>query len=215
MDLITWLFVFRDKSFSEIDSVYNIKLLFAGRFLKKPKALIMKNSLIMVVVILFSISAIAQSVPAKTGSNVTQGDAQQALEFHNKARKDVAAKPLKWCAEVAAYAQAWADELASRKCAFEHRSGEKKDRGYGENIFMGSGADYTALDASESWYSEIKEYVHGPLNSSNWSKTGHYTQMVWSSTTEVGIGTATCKSGSIIIVANYSPPGNYMGQKAY
>lgn len=175
----------------------------------------MRNTMIVVAVILFSISAPAQSVPAKTGSKVTQADAQQALDFHNKARKDVGSKPLMWSAEVAAYAQAWADDLASRNCAFEHRSGTKKEKSYGENIFMGSGAAYTALDASTSWYSEIKDYVHGPLNSSNWYNTGHYTQVVWSSTTEVGVGTATCESGAIIIVANYNPPGNYMGQKAY
>jgi pathogenesis-related protein 1 len=175
----------------------------------------MKNTLTVIAVILFSVSARAQSVPAKTGSNVTQPQAQEALDFHNKARKDVGSKPLTWSAEVAAYSQAWADDLASRNCAFEHRSGEKKERGYGENIFMGNGAAYTALDASSSWYSEIKDYVHGPLTNSNWSQAGHYTQLVWSNTTEFGIGTATCKSGAIIIVANYNPPGNYMGQKAY
>jgi pathogenesis-related protein 1 len=175
----------------------------------------MKTTLMIMMAVFSSISALTQIVPAKTGSNVTQPDAQKALDFHNKARKDVGTKALTWSAELAAYAQAWADDLASRECAFEHRSGEKKERGYGENIFMGNGRDYTALDASSSWYSEIKDYVHGPLNSSNWYNTGHYTQVVWSNTTEVGAGTATCKSGAIIIVANYNPPGNYMGQKAY
>ena len=86
---------------------------------------------------------------------------------------------------------------------------------YGENIFWGKGRDYSALDASKGWYSEIEHYTHGVLNSSNWSKTGHYTQMVWKSTTQVGIAVAKCSNGAIIIVANYNPGGNYMGESPY
>jgi hypothetical protein len=77
------------------------------------------------------------------------------------------------------------------------------------------GRDYTALDATKSWYSEIKYYTPQIINESNWSKTGHYTQMVWRNTTKVGIASVICPDGATIIVANYDPPGNYMGEKAY
>jgi hypothetical protein len=86
---------------------------------------------------------------------------------------------------------------------------------HGENIFWGGGEEYSALNASESWYSEIKAYKYGRLKNDNWYKTGHYTQMVWKTTTHVGIGKAVCKNGSILIVANYSPPGNYIGERPY
>jgi len=39
--------------------------------------------------------------------------------------------------------------------------------------------------------------------------------MFWRNTKKVGWGVAKCKNGSYIIVANYDPPGNYMGEKAY
>jgi hypothetical protein len=39
--------------------------------------------------------------------------------------------------------------------------------------------------------------------------------MVWKNTTHVGVGIGVCKSGEILIVANYNPPGNYMGEKPY
>ena len=44
--------------------------------------------------------------------------------------------------------------------------------------------------------------------------TGHYTQMVWKGTTEVGCATA---SGTELtyLVCRYSPPGNIVGQKPY
>lgn len=160
--------------------------------------------------------ACGQTVPSETGSKVTQDDAQQALDFHNKVRKDVGAPALQWSAELAQYAQAWADNLAKKGCKMEHRpdAGEWKQQ-HGENIFWASGGSYGLLDASKAWYSEIKDYKHGPISDANWPVAGHYTQMVWKNTTQVGIAMATCASGEIIIVGNYSPPDNYWGQKAY
>jgi uncharacterized protein YkwD len=172
-------------------------------------------TLTLLFIITFNVS-FSQSVPKETGSKVTQAEAQQALDYHNKVRKEVGTPPLAWSTELAEYAQAWADNLARNNCKFEHRpsSGEWKQI-HGENIFWGSGTSYSALDASESWYSEIKDYKHGPISDANWPVAGHYTQMVWKNTTQVGIGTATCRGGEILIVANYDPSGNYWGEKAY
>jgi pathogenesis-related protein 1 len=174
-----------------------------------------KFALIFIMVGILS-GSVAQKVPATTGSQVPQVNAQQALDHHNKARKDVGTAPLEWSVELAQYAQAWADDLVKNNCAFKHRphSGEFMQI-HGENIFWGSASSYTALSASESWYSEIKDYKHGPLTNDNWSVAGHYTQMVWKNTTHVGIGQAVCKNGAILIVANYDPAGNYMGESAY
>jgi pathogenesis-related protein 1 len=162
-------------------------------------------------------TARAQTVPNHTGSNATPAEALAALDHHNKVRNDVGVPPLTWSPELAAFAQAWADHLAHDKgCDMQHRprSGQWQQK-YGENIFWGMGARYTLLSASTSWYSEIKDYKHGPISDVNWPVAGHYTQMVWSTTTEVGFGVATCRDGATIIVANYSPSGNYWGQKAY
>jgi len=168
---------------------------------------------------LFSFTATiwAQKAPSNTGSKVSQQDAQAALDFHNKARKDVGSPPLEWSPDLAAYAQEWADHLAKdENCDMKHRPNDGKwKRIYGENIFWGGGSSYTVVDASESWYSEIKDYKHQVLNSSNWYAAGHYTQMVWKNTKKVGIGQATCSGGAILIVGSYDPPGNYMGEKAY
>ena len=157
-----------------------------------------------------------QSVPKETGSKATQAAAQEALDHHNQVRKDVGSPPLAWSPDLAAYAQAWADNLANNKnCNMEHRprSGEWTQK-HGENIFWGS-ANFSLLSASESWYSEIKDYKHGPISDVNWPVAGHYTQMVWKNTTKLGIGIAHCSSGAVLIVANYDPSGNYWGEKAY
>lgn len=151
-----------------------------------------------------------------TGSSVSKKEAEEALAYHNKARRDVGVGALSWSVELSQYAQEWADYLARNNCTFEHRSTlGKNSKNYGENLFWGNGTVYTSLDASKSWYNEIKDFKNVPLNSSNWRIAGHYTQMVWKNTKEVGMGVARCSNGSYIIVANYNPPGNYLGQKAY
>lgn len=176
----------------------------------------MKNIAPVLIVLLFALAAQAQTVPAVTGSKVSQEQAQLSLDFHNKVRADVGSPALQWSEDLAKFAQAWADNLAKNDCAFEHRprSGEWTQK-YGENIFWGSASSYTALNATEGWYSEIKDYTYGPVQGNNFAVTGHYTQMVWKNSTHVGIGVATCSTGAILIVANYNPPGNYMGQKPY
>ena len=41
--------------------------------------------------------------------------------------------------------------------------------------------------------------------------TGHFTQVVWSSSKRLGVGVAI-RGGKIIVVTNYDPPGNYNNQ---
>lgn len=162
-------------------------------------------------------AAIAQTVPADTGSQVPQELAQQALNRHNRARQEVGVPPLQWSPKLAAFAQQWASRLASQGCRMEHRP----DRGrwgtsYGENIFWGSDKRFTALDGTESWYSEIRDFRPGTTTGSEGSAVvGHYTQMVWKTTTHVGIGQAVCRNGAVMIVANYDPAGNYVGEAPY
>ena len=96
-------------------------------------------------------------------------------------------------------------------CQLDHTVDNK----YGENLFGGSGTTYTALFASQDWYSEKQKYTYGILTDANWYATGHYTQMVWKNTAQVGIGQANCAGGGSVIAAEYYPPGNYMGEKPY
>ena len=157
----------------------------------------------------------AQIAPTKTGSLIIQSEAQHVLDFHNKIRKEVGSPPLEWSSELSAFAQEWANHL-SANCKMEHRPENGKwMRKYGENIFWGMGREYSGVDASKSWFEEINNYKYEEINSSNWASTGHYTQMVWKKTTKIGMGIAKCPNGGIIIVANYDPPGNYMGEKPY
>jgi pathogenesis-related protein 1 len=168
--------------------------------------------------IFFCHYSFAQSSIDFTGSKIKTKDAQEILDHHNKIRKDLGVEALSWSPKLSAYAQAWAEHLSkSNNCEIEHRTqcGEN-GKTYGENIFWGSSAEYyKPIQASLSWFSEVKYYSYRKLNENNWHKAGHYTQMIWKDTKEMGVGVAICSNGSLIVVANYYPAGNYIGQYPY
>jgi uncharacterized protein YkwD len=177
----------------------------------------LKSILVFCTIFCFHIPYAQKSI-LNTGSTISAKDAQELLANHNKVRKDVGSPPLIWSSKLAAYAQEWANHLANENnCNMAHRiTPGQDDGGYGENIFWGSSAnDFKPLDASLDWYSEIKLYKYGAITQKNWHSTGHYTQMVWKNTKEVGVGVAICPNGAIIIVANYYPAGNYIRQFPY
>jgi pathogenesis-related protein 1 len=149
------------------------------------------------------------------GSRLTTTEVRQVLTAHNRARTGVGANPLVWSEELALYAQEWADHLASTSRRIEHRprSGEWKQE-HGENLFMGTAGHYGVADAVAAWNVEKSAYHGKPIEMSTLSAHGHYTQLVWKSTKRVGCAKVEC-GGNVIIVCNYDPPGNILGQRPY
>jgi len=144
--------------------------------------------------------------------------AKAILKVHNAARKAVGVPPLVWSAKIARHAQAWANRLA-RLQTLQHRphSGIWK-RIYGENLAMAGGssaiADY-GQKGSLQWLGEKRRYRHG---SHSLAGVGHYTQMVWRKTLRIGCATAHYQKGpwkNVILVCNYDPAGNMMGESPY
>ncbi|MEK8020524.1 MAG: CAP domain-containing protein [Candidatus Parabeggiatoa sp.] len=147
---------------------------------------------------------------ADNGSRLSSQDMQGLLNFHNQSRAAVGVGGLQWSWKLAGYAQSWADHLAGSGCRMQHRQGDN----YGENLFMGTVGYYNAVEAAKSWDTEKQYYRGQALSSSNWYASGHYTQMVWRDTRYMGCGQSQC-NGSLIVVCNYDPPGNYMGRRPY
>jgi len=163
-------------------------------------------------------SLYAQNNISSVGSEIKKKDAEAILAHHNTVRNEVGAPPLTWSASLSAYAQKWAEYLAKKNNGvIEHRqrAGENGKQ-YGENIFWGSSAAvYPPVQASYEWYSEKKMYKYRKINNNNWHKTGHYSQMIWAATREVGVGVAVSANGAIIVVANYYPAGNVLNEFPY
>jgi uncharacterized protein YkwD len=149
----------------------------------------------------------AAAPPPSTG--LTE-DEQNALDAHNSARSEVGAAPLVWDADLAAEAQAYAEELISVGSLVH--SGTS---GQGENLYGGSSDATPCVNAANMWIGEKSSYSGEVITESNYQGFGHYTQIVWGSTTHVGMGVATGPDGATYVVARYSPPGNMLGETAY
>ncbi len=162
--------------------------------------------------------------PAAAVSALSAAEVAELVGVHDKVRKEVGVGPVTWSPELGAFAQAWADELA-RTGTFRHRTYEPGpwQQKYGENIayIQGNGAGAVVVKGAEFWYAEKKDYTPGTPIPADFSafKAGHYTQMVWRDSVEIGAGKATIRTGDLkgaqILVCNYKPPGNTIGKTPY
>ena len=137
------------------------------------------------------------------------GVAQEVLNAHNRYRAEVGVAPLRWSTSLAASAQQWANHLAA--------TGQFKHSRSGENLAKASGGR-SATYLVDMWGREKQYFVHGTFpnvsKSGSWEKVGHYTQMVWRNTTEVGCGLAKGHGGDVL-VCHYNPAGNVRGQLVF
>ena len=136
-----------------------------------------------------------------------------ALKIHNDARAEVGQSDLQWSGKLEREAKRYANLLARRDRGLKHDM-KSKD---GENLYMeyGYSNDNYLGRASEAWLSERDEYTYDRVSWSNSENTGHYTQMIWSNTQYVGIASAISESGTVYVVARYSPAGNIIGIYPY
>lgn len=139
------------------------------------------------------------------------------LKKHNELRALHHSQPLKLNQELIKMAQNYANVLAKAK-KMEHSKnrvlqGLKKDdfQWVGENLYMMQSSGevvYSSGDMSQAWYNEIKDYDFKTGKSANGGVVGHFTQLVWNDTEEVGFGLGF-NGGFCIGVANYYRGGNF------
>ncbi|XP_029468794.1 uncharacterized protein LOC115097266 isoform X2 [Rhinatrema bivittatum] len=128
---------------------------------------------------------------------------QEVLETHNTYRRQHGAPPLRLSRELCQASQKWASHLLSLR-ALQH-----SNTAHGENIWYkwnSSLRDISGKDVVDTWYSEIKDYNFSEPGFQN--NTGHFTQVVWKDSKEVGIAKTVDGKGLVIVVAQYSPAGN-------
>lgn len=134
------------------------------------------------------------------GNSAPSGKGNAILSAHNAKREIHGAPALSWDDSIAKGAQEYAQQ-----CIFQHSQGI----GLGENLFESSGVADPESDAVGSWYNEISLY---DFNRQGFRvDTGHFTQVVWESSSKLGCGIANCGQRTFI-VCRYDPPGNVNGQ---
>ncbi|MEM9487947.1 MAG: CAP domain-containing protein [Myxococcota bacterium] len=128
------------------------------------------------------------------------------LAAHNRYRADHCAPPLTWSDEVAASAQRWAETLRDNQCAFDHDPNTR----LGENMsFFSPAGSADAEQVVAGWYNEIAQYSFD--NPGFRFETGHFTQVVWVASQELGCGLAECRNAELW-VCRYRQAGNWRGQ---
>ena len=163
----------------------------------------------------------------RVSSNGASGRVAGAADAHNRVRSKHNLPPLAWSDSLASYAQEWANQLADAKgCQMEHRpNGGQFKQLHGENLYWASpkiwsdgrreAQDISINDVVGSWASEEKDYNYSNNSCAPGKQCGHYTQIVWKSTTAVGCAVKQCGDSAQLWVCNYSPAGNYVGEKPY
>ncbi len=140
---------------------------------------------------------------------LTPKQKQDFIDTHNKWRSEVGVPPLVWSNNLENYASEWAIKNGKKNCKMEHRT----DTNYGENLFWSSGFPFNPVEVVNSWGSEKDEYHDEVVGQSN-AVVGHYTQIIWRTTTEVGCAAFQCDE-QFLVVCNYNPAGNWVGQHPY
>jgi uncharacterized protein YkwD len=137
-------------------------------------------------------------------------EARTILDTHNLHRADHCVRNLFWSRKLASDAQNWANA-----CKFQHSTTAD-----GENLAWGR-PTLSLKDAVDRWYNEVSGYSFSNPACCSPPKTsvvvGHFTQVVWRNSTDVGCGWATCPAPAPdgfngtwqFLVCRYSPPGNF------
>jgi glioma pathogenesis-related protein 2 len=152
-------------------------------------------------------------------------DGQTLLNAHNIHRDKHCVPRFQWSGELAASAQAWANGChKDAKGDFCHQNDCGTKTSFGENLSWGwresNGRPVlpgqSAQDAVDGWYSEIQAYNFAkPALRLSPPANGHFTQVVWRGSTQIGCAEATCpinanpgfKQGTLW-VCKYSPASN-------
>jgi pathogenesis-related protein 1 len=159
---------------------------------------------------------------ATAATTLTAAEQTEMVTAHNTWRTEVGTPNLKWSTKLADTAQAWADTLkTSQACKMVH----SHTAGVGENLYWASPLTYStgkvevqavsSTKVTASWGSEKKDYTYASNSCASGKVCGHYTQVVWKASTEVGCGKAICADKSQVWACQYTPAGNYVGQKPY
>ncbi|XP_053397569.1 uncharacterized protein LOC123553446 [Mercenaria mercenaria] len=129
---------------------------------------------------------------------LSQDFIDDVVRRHNELRMTHGVNNVTEDTTITAYAQEWADHLASTG-QFYHRP----NNSYGENLAFRwpaySGAEYVdqLYTDEEAFYASHSYYGSEP-NLNNFAEYGHFTQIVWKACTKIGVG----NNGPFVVI-NY------------
>ncbi|GMM35912.1 hypothetical protein DASC09_032370 [Saccharomycopsis crataegensis] len=155
-----------------------------------------------------SSSSATSSVTVDTTSNDYGSSFNKDILYEHNAKRALHGVPdLTWNDTLATYAQNYADEYTCPSDGSLVHSGGP----YGENLASGYASSFAVVDA---WYAEIKDYDFATAGTDGFSEsTGHFSQVVWKDTTDLGCGYKKCgTSFGYYVICSYYTAGNVIGE---
>lgn len=155
---------------------------------------------------LFIPLVIAEKVEVETGLSE---EIMTMIQRNNEIRAEVfEGAKIEWNNAIAISAQQHADYLATNDL-FTH-----SNSGYGENLYASSG-NTSLVDAVNRWYTEKEDFNLQTQTCTTGKTCGHYTQLIWKDSLEVGCAKSSSASWKTLVVCQYNPPGNYKGEPVF
>ena len=131
----------------------------------------------------------------------------ECLEAHNNYRRTHHSPPLILNKDLCKMAETYSKHLSDNVGALEHSVNRRYRIGpVGENLYYCRGKRPTGKYVTSTWYDEIKDYDYNTVWGN--SLTGHFSQVVWKGTTDIGIGCTRNEKDQLFVVAHYYPCGN-------
>ena len=136
----------------------------------------------------------------------------QMLKCHNELRKKHNAQKLTEKEKLNEMAETTAKEIIENENKYEYQDNIYNSMYVGENIIITN-----SKNAEDIFNLMLKEGKNYDFNSNNFSKeTGHFTQMIWKETTDIGFGFWENKNkndaNKYCAVILYYPTGNVLGE---
>jgi hypothetical protein len=175
-----------------------------------------------------SVSKKAGKLETRQSTGLSSEDTVNIVNFHNQLRASEGASNmqiLRYNADIAALAQTWTDG-----CIYEHgnppfSAANGGFSGLGQNMYYTTGT-FNPVTGIQLWYNEKSDFTLSTRDCNPGAQCGHYTQVVWAATTDVGCGVTFCptlyKNGAPkatdanFFVCNYGPQGNvYSSSEMY
>lgn len=136
------------------------------------------------------------------------------LAMHNRERAAARVPMLRWDPALAAAAASYGPTLASLG-GLRH-SPRSARPGQSENLWMGTRSAFSPEQMVGDWLSERRAFRRGVFPNisatGNWAEVGHYSQIIWPTTTAVGCAVHRSRRWDFLI-CRYAPHGNVDGQR--
>ena len=136
----------------------------------------------------------------------------QLVTQHNTLRSKHRAGALTKLAAIATMAKKTTDQCA-KLGKLQHTKDYYQSQPVGQNLYLSSRAP-SAADVLQGWYYEEEpHYNYATGKSKDGEVTGHFTQVVWKSSKQIGcaytVGKWSSYPNSYYVCCNYFPAGNY------